>query len=454
MTIGIGYLWSSLAGRLVLLLTIGMALVATTSLIVAQTAHLEKLAHLRVESVTANVEDLSERLALRPETTESLLMDGLVRGAHVPPPGAVITHPGPVLTASLRARLGPSAHAIGQIEPHDYCFPRGRPAGDFDTQTPWRPIPDCWLVKFIDKAGKPRALLIGLPRYLSGAQDLIEPIYLTLIIVLSALLAAIVAYLAIKPLRQLTKAAQAFSLLEDPEFLPETGPREVRTAIATFNLMQRRVSEGHRERTGMLAAITHDLQTPLTRLQLRVEDLAETEARARLSADLGIMQAIVREGLELARSSDNREPWSTVDIDSLLASIASDWVDMGEHVEIGATCGLAIPTKIDAMTRCVTNLVENAVKYGGSARIKCIVRADILEIRICDDGPGIPPDDIERMFEPFARGERSRSRSTGGTGLGLTIARAQAKLFRGDVSLENRDGGGTVATIRLAVVAR
>jgi signal transduction histidine kinase len=444
-------IWGSLAGRLALLLTTGMALVTTVALLVAQEAHRETLAHLRMESVVGTTEDIASRLAARPEATEGLLAAGLVRDVRVPPRADRIVTPSPKITTLLHSRLGAQAGASGQVRPHDYCFPPGSANEGGGLHILWPAIPDCWLITFTDTRHVPRALAIRLPRYLSGASDIIDPIYLTLIVVMSAVLATLVAYLAIKPLRQLTKAAEAFSLVEEPVLIPETGPRELRNAIATFNLMQRRVSEGHRERTGMLAAISHDLQTPLTRLQLRLDDVADPAVRARLSADLAAMQAIVREGLELARSSDNREPWSIVDIDSLLASIAEDAAEMGAEVDVRRTCGLAIPTKIDAMTRCVTNLVENAVKYGGSAAIECVASPHRLLIRICDDGPGIEESQREHMFEPFVRGEQSRSRATGGTGLGLTIARAQAKLFRGEVSLENRDGGGTVAIISIAL---
>lgn len=442
-------LWASLAGRLVVLLTGGMALVASVSLIVAQDAHRQNLTRLRMDSVVSRAEEISTQFSRSPDMTQKLLVAGLVRHTRLAPPDWHIDKPGPKITALLQGRLGPRAQALGQVKPHDYCFPRNQLAQDPETQMIWPAVPDCWLVRLTDAQGQVRMLAIGLPRYLISTPDLFDPIYLALIVVMSAALASVVAWFSIKPLRQLTRATQAFSLLEEPTALVETGPYEVRNAIATFNLMQRRVSEGHRERTGMLAAISHDLQTPLTRLQLRLDEVSDAAVRAQLGADLTVMQSIVRDGLDLARSSDNREPWSTVDIDSLLASIAADAVDMGAMVEIGATCHLAIPTKIDAMTRCVTNLVENAVNYGGGALIACRATRDRLEISISDSGPGIPQEDLERMFEPFVRGEQSRSRATGGTGLGLTIARAQAKLFGGDVSLGPRAGGGTVATIRV-----
>lgn len=441
-------LGSSLAGRLVLLLTAGMALAALVSMAVAQHAHIKRLAHLRMESAASMAEDMFGRFSIDPRGTEAMLHAGLERRIRLEAAGAAITTPSPVLTARLQTRLGPAAQALGQVKPHEMCF--GSPRDGTSPYTwGWGEIPDCWLVTFVDRHQAKRRLLIGLPRYLTGGEKLVDPTYLTLIVILSAALASLAAYLVVRPLRQLTAAAEAFSLAEDPKFLAESGPADVRAAIATFNLMQQRVSEGHRERTGILAAISHDLQTPLTRLRLRLDEVADGEVRARLEKDVAAMQSIVREGLELARSSDNREPWSIVDVDSLLTSIAADAVEIGATVEIGQSCAAAISTKLDAITRCVTNLVDNAVKYGGVTRIDCAVSPAALEIRISDNGPGIPPDKLARMFEPFARGEQSRSRSTGGTGLGLTIARAQAKLIRGEVLLENRPEGGMIATLRI-----
>lgn len=430
-----------------------MALVASASLILAQDAHRQNIAMLRIDAVVSTVEDVSNQLSIRPDMTEKLLAAGLLRHTRLAPPNSGIDKVSPKVTKALQMRLGPRADALGQVKPHEYCFPDNRSLRDVETRLTWPTVPDCWQVRFADAHGRTHMLVIGLPRYLLSTPDLFDPVYLALIVVMSAALASLVAWFSIKPLRQLTRATQAFSLLEEPRPLAETGPYEVRNAIATFNLMQRRVSEGHRERTGMLAAISHDLQTPLTRLQLRLDEVSDQAVRAQLGADLSIMQSIVRDGLDLARSSDNREPWSRVDIDSLLASIAADAVDLGVEVEIGALCRLSIPTKIDAMTRCVTNLVENAVKYGGGALIDCHATRARLDITISDEGPGIPSTDLERMFEPFVRGEQSRSRATGGTGLGLTIARAQAKLFGGDVSLALREGGGTVATISIALPA-
>ena len=444
-------IWTSLAGRLALLLTIGMALVAWISLILAERAHIDDLARLRMDNVATTIGDTWTRLGTMPDTMPSLLANGVIKGLRVAPANAEIDQPSPQITSALQRRLGPSAHALGQIMPHAWCF-AGEPANaDFDNGRDG--LPDCWLIRIVDPHGKRWMLSFAMPHFFSRRAAMIDPIYLLIIVVMSATLAFVITLLAVQPLRRLTRATENFSLHDDPTPVSEGGPREVRNAIATFNLMQQRVSAGHRERTGMLAAISHDLQTPLTRLQLRLDDVDNEALRTRLGADLSIMQAIVREGLELARSTDSHEPWAPVDIDSLLASIAADAVELGAAVEIGKTCGKTIDTRIDALTRCITNLVENAVKYGNYARIDCFARAFALDIVIADEGPGIPPEELERVFVPFARGEQSRSRATGGTGLGLTIARAQAKLFGADVTLENREGGGLVATVRIDLPA-
>jgi signal transduction histidine kinase len=441
--------WTSLAGRLALLLTLGMALVASVSLVIAQRAHRQELTRMRMEIVAATVLDLSQRLGSIHDRMDRLLAAGVLRDIRVAPPGTTIDRPSPQITRLLQARLGPTAQAVGQVMPHALCFSGSKLVGNLQLATGEDNIPDCWFIRFRDPRGEQHNLAIAMPHYLGNRQDLIDPLYLAIIVLMSASVATVVGLFAIKPLRQLVRATEAFSLQDEPALLPENGPREIRTAIATFNLMQKRVSEGHRQRTGMLAAISHDLQTPLTRLQLRLDDLADPDAQRRLGADLAIMQAIVREGLELARSAENDEPWSEVDIDSLLGSIAADAAELGAQVEIGKTCGVTMRTKVDAMTRCLTNLVENAVKYGGCARIDCHAVPGRLDIHIADEGPGLSAAELDHVFEPFVRGEQSRSRATGGTGLGLTIARAQAKLLGGEVILENRDGGGLLATVRI-----
>jgi signal transduction histidine kinase len=171
--------------------------------------------------------------------------------------------------------------------------------------------------------------------------------------------------------------------------------------------------------------------------------------REKLIADLGAMQGLVRDGLDLAQ---HRNPRGMVGGGhrSLVASLVEDHADMGEPVTLLGGCALSARIKPDALTRCLENLVSNAIKYGGAAEVECRCDGRAMTITVADRGPGIPPDRIEAMFEPFVRGETSRSRATGGTGIGLTIARKQAESFGATLVLANRAGGGLVATLAFA----
>jgi len=227
--------------------------------------------------------------------------------------------------------------------------------------------------------------------------------------------------------------------------VPETGPSEVRAALSTFNLMQRRVTDGFRQRTGLLASISHDLQTPLTRLRLRLEGVENSALRSRLIEDLSATQRLVREGLELARSSESIEDWSWVDLDSMLASVTEDAQELGGLVDYVHDCGITIRVKPGALSRCINNLVDNALKYAGAAELSCGFNdGGSLVLTVRDGGPGIPPGQLARMFEPFVRGDTA---AVPGTGIGLSIARAQAATFDAQVILSNQTGGGLSAAI-------
>lgn len=445
----------SLSGRIVVLLTIGMSIAAFAALLLAEQAQRYVVDHLRLQGVVASAADMAGRLHRDPAATARALADDSILGARLPPPGARVVAPDPLLTAMLRERLGAAAAASGQTQPPLACFPtrllnyRNQTAGGIHF-----PLPDCWLITFRDARGAQRLVSIGLPHFALPMRSAVNPLYIALIVSASALLAAMTARAATAPLRRLARAAEAFSVYTDPEPIPERGPREVRTALATFNLMQRRVTAGLRERTHILAAISHDLQTPLTRLRLRLEQVPDEALRERLIADLAGTQKLVREGLDLARSSESHEPWQAVDMDSLLASLAEDAAEFGADVRYPVACNQTVWTKPDALVRCLTNLTDNAVKYGGSAELRCVRVGAQLDISVRDRGPGLPKDALERMFEPFVRGETSRSRATGGTGIGLTIARAQARLFDGSLTLANHGEGGLIACLRITLRAR
>ncbi len=252
------------------------------------------------------------------------------------------------------------------------------------------------------------------------------------------------------PLTALSRAAHELGNDIDRPPLAETGPTEVRQAARAFNTMQQRLSRFISDRTRILAAMSHDLKTPITRMRLRTELLDDEPIRAKFTQDLDEMQAMVAQALDYMRDASAREATREIDVTALLESLQSDLRERGHDIGIGGDRARPYPGRPLALRRCLTNLLDNAVRYGGQARIVVVDGDEQLTLRILDDGPGIPADQLDRAFEPFFRGEASRSRETGGTGLGLGIARNIARAHGGDVTLRNRDGGGLEAVVTLA----
>ena len=263
------------------------------------------------------------------------------------------------------------------------------------------------------------------------------------------LLAYVVARMATRPLGRLARAATALGSDINQPPLPESGPSEVRDAAAAFNVMQSRIRSYVEERTEMLAAIAHDLQTPLTRLRLRLEKVTDETLRGKLVADLGAMELMIREGLDLATSLDTGGVKQRVDLDSLLSSVCADAIDAGQNVTLSGEAHASVLGIPIALQRCLANLIDNAVKYGGYARVVAEREGDKAVIRVRDGGPGIPEAQMERVFDPYYRVETSRSRETGGTGLGLTIARNIAHKHGATLMLHNAAGGGLECTLTL-----
>lgn len=263
------------------------------------------------------------------------------------------------------------------------------------------------------------------------------------------LLAYVVARMSTRPLKRLAQAAKDLGNDINHPPLKLTGASEIRQASAAFNAMQARIRQHIFQRTQMLAAITHDLQTPLTRLRLRLEKVRDDELQQRLVGDLSAMQEMVREGLDLARSMDTTETMQALDLDSLLGSVCCDATDAGQQVEIKGSVNRALMGRPMALRRCLVNLIDNAVKYGTRAIVSVESAGGQARIRIRDNGPGIAPDELARVFEPFYRIETSRSRESGGTGLGLTIARNIAEQHGGSITLANHPAGGLEVTLTL-----
>ena len=276
-----------------------------------------------------------------------------------------------------------------------------------------------------------------------------------LLLSLAVLLIAVVAVSLIavrwatRPLNELADAADELGGNINRPPLEERGPVEVVRAARAFNTMQARLASYIRDRTRVLAAMSHDLKTPITRLRLRAELLEDPLVRAKFTKDLDEMESMVGATLDFLRGQEVGEPVQPVDVTALLESLQADMAEIGGPVRIEGNARAPFPGRPQAMKRCLANLIENAVKYGKSAVVAIDDNDSRLEIRIRDEGPGLPQAELEKVFEPFYRVESSRSRETGGTGLGLTIARSVAEAHGGSLVLSNRAGGGLEARLIL-----
>lgn len=285
-----------------------------------------------------------------------------------------------------------------------------------------------------------------------------------------ALLGLLVVGWMTRPLRMLADAADEFGagLVRAP--LPERGPLEIRRAAQAFNRMQDRIRQFVDERGRLLAAISHDLRTPVTRMRLRADQMEPPELRERFVADLDEIKNLLSTTIDFVRSTDSREETAEVDVTALLESLVEDCRDLqAGHAEQAGQAGHAgqPETRITlhgadgerstylkaqplALKRCLSNLLENAVRYGGGqVDIEVREAGDMLAVAIRDRGPGLPEHYVDTVFEPFFRVEHSRNRQTGGSGLGLSIARNIARQHGGDITLSNRQGGGLEALLCL-----
>jgi signal transduction histidine kinase len=258
------------------------------------------------------------------------------------------------------------------------------------------------------------------------------------------------------PVRVLAEAAEALGRDVNAAPLPENGPTEVAVAAVAFNTMANRIRRFVSDRTEMLTAIGHDLRTPITRLKLRAEFIDDEELRAKILVDLDELETMVSATLAFGRDARANEPVSSIDLVELLRTILDETSDanpdLTERLVYRGPPHQTVQARPVALKRALANLVSNAVNYGGDARVTMVPpRNGSVEVTIEDDGPGIPADEIDRVFEPFHRLEQSRNRETGGVGLGLPIARNMLRAHGGDVVLSNRSEGGLKALVTLPV---
>ncbi len=256
--------------------------------------------------------------------------------------------------------------------------------------------------------------------------------------------------IATRPLSLLSKAADALGRQPNRAPISETGPYEVRQAAAAFNQMQQRLNEHVRDRTRILAAITHDILTPITRLRLRAEQVDDEPLRSRIQSDLDAMQALAREGLHYARSLDAPPRLQNLDLSALIDSLCADAQDMGWRVTRHDNNSAHCVADIMGLRRAFWNLIENGIKFGDQVDITLQSSPTHIDITIRDHGAGLPEHELEKVFEPFYRVEDSRNRETGGTGLGLAIARNLLNAQAGRITLANAADGGLIARVSLA----
>ncbi len=295
-----------------------------------------------------------------------------------------------------------------------------------------------------------RALLIrhGAP-HIAGLPERFW-IHLSLTLGSVVAVAVIAVRLVTRPIQRLSEAADAFGRDLDSPSLEESGPTETRQAAEAFNRMQERIRRLIAERSRALAAVSHDLRTPLTRMRLRAELVDDDELRNQFNADIDDMQAMVEATLDYLRGLSDSEPLQEIDVEALLQSLVADQQAIGRPVTFLSTSAAAsYRGRLSGLKRAVANLVDNAVKYGREARVTVVDGPDCLRIMVEDNGPGIPEADLVRVTEPYVRLEGSRSRATGGVGLGLSIASDAARLHGGRLELENIPQGGLRAVLRL-----
>lgn len=281
----------------------------------------------------------------------------------------------------------------------------------------------------------------------------IQRVQLAFVAVVFAALLGMILIRVTWPLRQLSLAAVEFGKQPNAvRHLQEKGSREMREAARSFNMMRQAIQGNLSERDRMLAAMAHDLRTPLARMKLRIGDLEDEESRKGFSDNCDEILSIVNQGLELARSLHTTEEPITVNMQAFVQSIVDDCMDEGGNISVHmlAPASTTVTTRPVCLKRCVSNLLANSLRYAGSAEVILSTDQGAVTLDILDDGPGIPEEELKKVFEPYYRLESSRNRNSGGIGLGLSIANNMACLSNAELTLRNRKERGLQARLTFA----
>ena len=432
-----GY-FDTMAGRLFVFLLISVVGAAALAFSLADVQRQKDLYRVRFERLTDRMSDfllLADRASV--PLRKELLSNG-VTGIRQASGTERIETVDAELTTGLTVRTGKAVRAERAIPKSCFTPPNLSPAKDEFA---------CWIVSTQLTDG--HMIRLQVRAHIKGDPYNLNPFFALIVVATLAVLAFIAARMAAEPLGNLARAAQALGSDLDRSPLPEHGPYEVREAARAFNSMQTKLRIYLVDRTQLLASITHDLQTPMTRLRLRLEKVSDAALRSRLVDDLGTMQALIREGLDYARSVETNEPPVSFSLDQLLDLVVEDAAEGGQAVTFIRRCNCTVEARPRALQRCLANLLDNAVKYGGSVQVSAQKAGQAVEIRIRDNGPGIPVEKLEQAFEPFVRLQTGEGAPVEGIGLGLAIARMLAQKNGATLTLTNHPTGGLEACLRL-----
>ena len=441
----------SLGGRTALVLLLSLAVVQVAGLTIHALDRMDVIRLAQVRDVAVRAISLYRSVTLSaPEQRAAVVKefddrDDSDARLEMAPPAPELRPVDPDLLRQLRVNM--------QLVP--------MPATDRPKEVIWFGGPDVGTV--VAGMRLPDGHWLNMSIYMPPPRPWHSPAFL-LAFVLMTLAAAVLTLWAVRrltaPVATLAAAAERLGRDVNAAPLPEDGPSEVATAAAAFNTMAGRMRRLLQDRSFMLAAIGHDLRTPITRLKLRAEFMEDDEQRRKMLSDLDELEAMVSAALAVGRDTSIDEPPSEVDLVELVRTVLDETADArpdsAEKLTYSGPDHLTVRARPFALKRAVTNVVSNAVKYGGCASVTLGGPhapdgngSGQVTLTVEDEGPGIPPDDLERLFQPFQRLEQSRSRETGGVGLGLTITRNILRAHGGEATMGNRPGGGARATMTL-----
>lgn len=463
-------LLDTMSVRIFLIAVVGILLTAAIVSTLGEHDSRENEKHLRDQFAFERIENIERILdATVPEKRIEILDVFKRNGSHVtigvsPPPDS---QP-PAELAHLHQRLVPDVAVTLTRAPASHCVPR---RGGRLPPPPGMPPPRDWSPPEDRHPGECLAIYTRLEDHtpvliemhyggrrrpppqpwLGGPGNLPLAILLAFIGLISIVWA--VATVATKPLRKLADAALHLAdNIEHPPLPEDKGPTEVRHAAQAFNQMQQSLLKHIQERSFILGAISHDLQTPLTRLRLRLEKVKDAPLKQALINDLTATQDMVREGLDFARLCGEQIPQTTLDLAALATAICDDYADSGHPIGLSLPDGPVMMTgSPHLLTRCLNNLLNNALSYASAPTLSIVCEKDHLFCTVADEGPGIPASELQHVLEPYRRVEDSRSRQTGGSGLGLSIARMIVEKHGGQLHLQNRPlpAHGLIVTLKL-----